>query len=99
VINIRLQPRLQTLTEVTIHAPDEEPSITLLKHIIKNKPVNNKKKLSAYQFQSYNKIQFSLNNLGEKFKESKIVKNLSLVMNYLDTVDGKTHLPLILTET
>lgn len=98
VINFRLEKETQELGAVTIHAPDEPPSTTLLKKVIRNKPVNNKEKLTAYQYESYNKIQFDLNNIKDKFKNSKLVQNLDVLMDYLDTMNGSTYLPLIMTE-
>lgn len=99
VINFRMESETQALSMVTIHGPKEPPSITLLKNVIRNKPVNNKEKLTAYQYESYNKIQFDLNNIKDKFKESKLVQNLDVLMHYLDTVNGTTYLPLMLTES
>jgi len=99
VINFRLEPMTQTTEEVYITAPDEKPSTTLHKRIVKNKPINNKEKLGAYAYETYNKIQLDLNNIGAQFGDRKIVKNLDLVMDYLDTMNGGQYLPLILTES
>lgn len=99
VINFRLEPVLQTTDEVIIRAPDEKPSTILHRRIVNNKPINNKEKLGAYQYETYNKIQLDLNNIGEQFEDRKIVKSLDLVMDYLDTLNGDKFLPLILTES
>ncbi|MEX1191586.1 MAG: DUF5686 family protein [Brumimicrobium sp.] len=99
IINFRMEPVTQDMDEVIIRAPDEKPSTILYNRIITNKPINNKEKLGAYEYESYNKIQLDLNNLGEKFEERKIVKSLDVVMDYLDTLDGGTYLPLLLTES
>ncbi|MEX2485510.1 MAG: DUF5686 family protein [Brumimicrobium sp.] len=99
IINFRMEPVTQDMDEVIIRAPDEKPSTVLYNRIVKNKPINNKEKLGAYEYESYNKIQLDLNNLGEKFEERKIVKSLDVVMDYLDTLDGGTYLPLLLTES
>jgi hypothetical protein len=99
IINFSLGPITQTTDEVVIRAPDEKPSTVLHRRIVMNKHINNKKKLEAYAYESYNKIQLDLNNIGDKFEDRKIVKNLNLVMAYLDTMDGGQYLPLILTES
>lgn len=99
VINFRLEPITQTTDEVYIRAPDEKPSTVLHRRVVNNKPINNKEKLGAYQYETYNKIQLDLNNIGEQFEDRKIVQNLNLVMDYLDTMDGDKYLPLILTES
>ncbi|WP_107039384.1 DUF5686 and carboxypeptidase-like regulatory domain-containing protein [Brumimicrobium mesophilum] len=99
VMNFRLEPITQTTDEVYIRAPDEKPSTVLHRRIVNNKPINNKEKLGAYQYETYNKIQLDLNNIGEQFGDRKIVQNLNLVMDYLDTLNGDKFLPLILTES
>ena len=100
VINFRLETITQDIEEVVIKAPDEKPSTILHQRIVRNKPINNKEKLGAFEYESYNKIQLDLNNLGEKFEDRKLVKSLDVVMDYLDTVgDNGKYLPLLLTES
>ncbi|HZH87454.1 MAG TPA: DUF5686 family protein [Brumimicrobium sp.] len=99
VIDFRLGTVVQTTEEVVIRAPDEKPSTVLHRRIVRHKHINNKEKLEAYEYESYNKIQLDLNNIGDDFGDRKIVQNLNLVMNYLDTMDGGKYLPLILTES
>lgn len=100
IINFRLEPITQAVDEVVIKAPEERPSTLLHKRLVRNKPVNNKEKLGAYQYESYNKLQLDLNNIGDKFGERGIVKRFDLVMGYLDTLEsGASYLPLLLTES
>lgn len=97
---IKLLVLTSDLEEVVVKAPDELPSTRLHKLVIANKPINNKEKLEAYEYELYNKIQLDLNNIGDKFTENGIVKRLDVIMDYLDsTDDGKTYLPVILTES
>lgn len=99
-INIHLEPTSKELFEVVVKAPEELLSNRLHKRIVANKHINNKEKLGAYEYQVYNKIQLDLNNLGEKFASSELVKRLDLVMDYLDTsANGKNYLPVILSES
>jgi len=99
-VEIKLQVSTNNIKEVVIKAPDELPSTRLHKLVIANKPINNKEKLEAYEYELYNKIQLDLNNIGDKFTENGIVKRLDVVMDYLDSTDeGKTYLPVILTES
>jgi hypothetical protein len=99
VINFRLETITQDIDEVVIKAPTEKPSTRLYNRVVKNKPINNKQKLGAYEYESYNKIQLDLNNIGDKFEDRKIVKSLDVVMNYLDTAGGDKYLPLLLSES
>lgn len=98
-INFVLLPETQLTEEVIVRAPSEKPSTILHKRIVRHKHINNKAKLEAYEYENYSKVQLDLNNIGDKFSENVIVKNLSLVMDYLDTMEGGQILPLILSET
>lgn len=84
---------------ITASKKDENPAHAILKAVIDNKKINNKEKLDAYQYELYNKIQFSVRNLNPKVYDKKIIKGLSVVKNYLDTVNGNIDLPMFLTET
>lgn len=97
---IKLLVLTSDLEEVVVKAPDELPSTRLHKLVVANKSINNKEKLEAYEYELYNKIQLDLNNIGDKFTENGIVKRLDVIMDYLDSTDeGKTYLPVILTES
>ena len=99
VIDVKMTEAVMDITEVTVKPPDEFPSTTLHKKVIAHKDINNKEKLSSYDYELYNKIQIDLNNIGDKFKDRDIVKRLDVVMDYLDSIDGgKTYLPVILSE-
>lgn len=99
VIDVTLSMTVSEIEELTVLPPDELPSVTLHKKIINNKPINDREKLLAYEYELYNKIQFDLNNIGNKFKEKGIVKRMDLILNYLDSAEnGKNYLPVIFTE-
>jgi hypothetical protein len=99
-INITLQVLQSDIDAVYVLPPDELPSTRLHKRVVANKPINNKEKLSSFEYEVYNKVQLDLNNIGDKFKERDIVQRLDLVMDYLDSADnGKSYLPVILSES
>ena len=98
-INVTLPLQESEYDEVVVVASGEFPFTILHKKVIANKPINDKEKLSSYEYEVYNKVQMDLNNIGEKFKERGVVQRLDVVMNYLDsTEDGKSVLPVILSE-
>ncbi len=99
-MNVRLSTRIGEIGEITVKPPDEFPSTTLHKRVVANKNINNKEKLSAYDYEVYNKVQLDLNNIGDKFTERNLVKRLDLVMDFLDSAEnGKLFLPAILSES
>lgn len=98
-IDVTLEQAVSDLETVVVLPPDEFPSTTLHKKVVANKPINNKEKLEAYDYEGYTKIQLDVNNIGDKLAERKVIQPLSLVLNYMDsTEDGKTYLPLLLSE-
>jgi hypothetical protein len=99
-INASLTSQLLLIEEVVISAPSEFPSTTLHKKIVANKRINNREKLDAFSYESYNKFQIDINNIGEKFQKRNIVQKLDMIMDYLDsTENGKSYLPIFLSET
>jgi len=89
-----------SLGEIVVNAKDfENPAHVILKKIIKNKKINNREKLDAYQYETYNKIEFDLNNLSEKFKERKLFKSFDFIFDNIDSTGEKVTLPFFMTET
>lgn len=100
VVNCSLYIESIENEEVVIKPPDEFPSAILHKKVIANKPINNKEKLVAYEYELYNKLQFDINNIGDKFSDRGFIQKLDLVLDYLDSTDsGETYLPLLLSES
>ncbi|HRF81624.1 MAG TPA: carboxypeptidase-like regulatory domain-containing protein, partial [Flavobacteriales bacterium] len=56
-------------------------------------------KLSAYEYNAYNKIEFDLNNITEEFTEKKIFKPFAFIFDNIDSTDAKPYLPIFMTET
>jgi len=98
-LSISLSSGLKELDEVVISAPAELSSTSLHKKLVANKKTNNKEKLSAYQYNLYTKTQMDVNNLGDKFAKSKLIKNMGFLLSYMDTIDNDNYfLPVILNE-
>jgi len=99
-INVALEP-LSTLLNAVVITPGENPAIKFMRKVIANKKNNDREKLDAYQYEAYNKIQLDANNISDKFKEKRILRPFKFIFNYVDTssVNGKTYLPIFITET
>lgn len=100
-IDIYLTPGEVQLKEFTVRAKDyENPAHPILRNIIRNKPVNNREKLEAFQYELYNKIQFDLNNIDENFIRSGLWNKFDFVFDYLDsTTSEKVFLPVLISES
>jgi len=99
-VNFVLIPNRIDLAEVVIR-PGENPAEVILKKVIEKKPENTREKISYYQYEAYNKLQFDANNLSEKFMNRQIMKPFQFIFDYVDTsaINGKTYLPVFLSES
>ncbi len=106
-INFSLQPKNITLKEVEIKAKKvryrnkNNPAVALIRNVIKNKKLNRKENLNYYEYEKYEKDEFDLNNITDKYKKKKAFKKFQFVFNFVDTSDinGKPFLPVFLKET
>lgn len=98
VIDFVLQPALADLPEVVVTYV-ENSAFAVLRQVVRNKPANNRAKLAAYAYESYNKVEFDLNNITEDFKRKKLFKDFDFIFDYVDTTTAKQSLPIFMTET
>lgn len=99
-LNIPMSANTVGLNEVIIY-PGENPAVTLLKKVWAHKPENNKEKLDCYQYESYNKLEFDLNNISEDFQNKKIMKPVKFIFDGIDSTNPmeKPQLPMFFSET
>jgi hypothetical protein len=99
-LNIGLNASTVALKEVVIK-PGENPAHAILKKVINNKPLNDREKLDYYQYEVYNKIEFDINNINDKFKKSAVIKPFKFVFDNIDSsnIAEKPSLPLFLSES
>jgi hypothetical protein len=100
IINIALRVNKFDLPEVEVKA-GENPADILMREVIKNKSKNNDVSVDAYQYESYNKIEFDINNITEKFKNKRLFKPFKFVFENIDSTatNKKPFLPVFLTES
>ena len=98
VINAGLE--VFTLEEVLVK-PGENPAHKIIKRVIANKERNDKKKLKAYEYEVYNKIEFDLNNIPKSLKEKKVMKPIKFIFENVDSSNSngeKPFLPIFMIE-
>lgn len=101
IINFQLSEELIGLQEVIVYA-GENPAFEILRNVVRNKNINDKRKLVAYEYDTYTKIEVDVDNISDKFREKKLVKKITQVLDSVDRIageDGKPILPLFITET
>jgi len=88
------------LPEVVIHFTGN-PAEAILKKIIQNREKNSLQDFQTYQYKAYTKIEFDANNITDKLIKLKLFKPFDFVQQYVDTstLNGKSFLPVFLTET
>jgi hypothetical protein len=81
--------------------PGENPAHRILRLVIEHKPKNNRDLMNAYEYESYNKLEFDLNNISQEFKKRKMLKPIKFIFDNIDTTNKneKPFLPLFITET
>lgn len=100
VTNFQLQEDITTLNEVIITS-GENPAFAIMRKVIDNKDANDKRRLSAYDYESYVRTEFDLDNISDEMRERKFMSKILNVMDSVDQVagdDGKPILPLLMSE-
>lgn len=103
-INYQLAPEATSLGDfvVTAGRKIENPAWEILRKVIDNKPINDKRRLDAYEYDSYNKIEIDLDNISDRLKRRKIMQKVTAVLDSIEVIageDGKPILPLFISES
>jgi Family of unknown function (DUF5686)/CarboxypepD_reg-like domain len=101
VINFQLDELQVNLQEIAFNA-GENPAFEIMRKVMRNKSTNDKRKLIAYEYNTYTKIEIDADNLTDAFRRRKVVKKITQVLDSIERMageDGKPILPLFITET
>lgn len=103
VMNVQLQPEATSLADfVVTSGRTENPAFPIMRAIIDNKNKNDKRRIDAYEYDSYNKIEIDVDNITDEFREKKYMQKISAVLDSIDQIageDGKPILPLFISES
>jgi len=77
----------------------ENPAYRILDSIKEHKKNNDPEFRGAYQCEVYNKLQFDVNNMSDKFQERKVFNKFDFIMGYMDSLEGENYLPVLLSES
>jgi len=107
IVNFKLVPEAKQLDEVTIkgkkskYRNKDNPAVELIRKVIEHKSENRKEGFDYYEYEKYEKVQFALSNVTEKFKNKKAFKKFQFVFENMDTtkLGGKPVLPMFLKES
>ena len=107
IINVQMTPSSIMLNEVVVrpekvaYRNKNNPSVELIEKVINKKDENRKESLEFYKYSKYDKVVFSVSNIGNKAKNIGLLKDFRFVFNNTDTSreDGTRNLPLFIQET
>lgn len=100
-IQIEMAEANAELRAVTVRV-GVNPALRIVNNARKLKSINNQDNLLAYQYDSYNKVDISLNNISEQMKSNKIFKPIKGLFDtafQMKNEEGKYILPLFINET
>lgn len=107
VINVKMMPLQQELTEVEVKAGKKpryrnkgNPAVELIRQVIAHRDKNRPESYNYVEYKEYDKMQFSIANLSTKIAEKKFFRKYKFVLDNRDTttVPGKNLLPVFLDE-
>lgn len=101
LLDFQLEGDNTKLEEIVIEA-GEDPAYPIMRQVIKNKRQNDYSRLEFYEYESYIKIELDIDNVSEKFKKRKIIRDVSAAVDSaggLTGEDGKSLIPVFMSET
>ncbi|WP_176464558.1 DUF5686 and carboxypeptidase-like regulatory domain-containing protein [Flectobacillus sp. BAB-3569] len=100
-IDFQLASEAKSLSEVYVYS-GENPAFKILRKLRENSDKNDRKRLSAYEYNSYSKVELDVDNISEKFKEKKVMKQIQGAISKFEKIageDGKAVVPTFIAET
>ena len=100
VINFQLEEDITKLQEVIV-TPGENPAFTILREVMQKKKRYDKRNLEAFEYESYTRTEFSVDNISDEMRERKLMQKILQVMDSVDQLageDGKPILPVMTSE-
>ena len=100
-IDFQLQAEAKSLDEVVVYS-GENPAFKILRKLRENADKNDRKRLTAFEYDSYSKMELDVDNISEKFKKKKIMKQIQGAIAKFEKIageDGKAVIPTFISET
>ncbi len=94
IINFQLDEDVQTLGEVVVFA-GENPSWPIMREVVAHKKANDKRSLTAYDYESYSKMEFDVDNISNFIQKWKLVKTVQGVLDSIQTIAGEDGMPVL----
>lgn len=88
--------------DVILIVPKENPAFRILREVVNNKNVNDKRKLDGYEYETYNRTSIFVNNISDELRQKKVMQQVAGVldsMKSLKDAEGKAMIPVLMSET
>ncbi|MBD0402722.1 DUF5686 and carboxypeptidase-like regulatory domain-containing protein [Flammeovirga sp. EKP202] len=93
---IKLKTSSKQLEEVVVRTKKwENPAWPILRSVQKNKSLNDREKLKAYEYESYTKTNIWVGNVNENFKKKKVVSDILDTFENFEKVEDANGQPII----
>ncbi len=93
-IDFQLESSETKLQEVKIVFV-EDPAYPIMREVIKHKPQNSIKSLSAYECEVYTKTEFDVDNFSNGIKKQKLYKKIITVVDSIQHLEGENGKPIV----
>ncbi|NGZ45251.1 carboxypeptidase-like regulatory domain-containing protein [Cytophagaceae bacterium 50C-KIRBA] len=100
-VDFQMDPAQRALQEVIVYS-GENPAFKILRQVVKQRDVNDRNKLSAYEYDSYTKMELDVDNISEKLRNSKIMREIESSIKKFEKEageDGKPVIPTYISES
>jgi len=101
VMNFQLQPEVATLEEIVVR-PTENPAFAIMRNVMIHKERNDIRRINAYEYETYNRLEVSIDNISDELKKRKIYKQIAEVYDSAKAIageDGKPIIPMFISES
>ncbi len=107
VLDVVLEQEAKQLEEAVVKAGrlryrnKNNPAVDLIEKVIENKTRNQPENYDFYEYEKYEKIQFALSNVSEKFRNRAVFRNFRFIFEDMDStrLKDKPVLPMYIKET
>ncbi len=93
-IDVQLLQDVIQLSELVVY-PGENPAFAIMRQVVKHKKQNDKRRLEAYEYESYTKIEVDIDNMSERFRQKKLIRKVTSVLDSIQTIAGENGKPIL----
>jgi hypothetical protein len=100
-VDIKLVSGGASLQEVTVRA-GENPAFRVLRQVRKNRVINDRKRLLAYESDNYVKTQVALSHVSDRMRRNPLIKRINESLSKHDSIidnEGHRLLPILVSES